>query len=410
MDVKKKNWSFVKVLLRDALLCASFIYFVLLGIQLLPFNSNWFQPASNAFKDFDWSDIYYSQIKNVAGENIQDQQIVVVNIGDADRETIANTLLKIKEYAPAVLGLDIIFNTDKDSATDKLLDSAIQCFGKQIVVACYADSTLGNNIYSIQPHAIPKLGDDDNLGYVNFIGDENQTIRSYYKIQNFRERKISSFAFNNFIKFKNSEKSSVYKELNTSVESIIPYEAYSEHYTTLSTQEILNASVDLNLLKGKIVLIGFCGSENGMTVIDDKHFTPLNENYAGKSLPDMYGIYIHANIISGYLNNFKIQAPSRILQIIACILFIALFLLLYLYSESQEHVWQNVVEILLQLFFGLIILILAIYFFSSFGIKWNIGEMIAAIALAEPLVGFYRIIIHYLSKVYSFKSIFIDEE
>ena len=188
MDVKKNNWSFIKVLIRDALLCASFIYFVLLGVQLLPFNSDWFQPASNAFKDFDWSDIYYSQIKNVAGGNIQDQQIVVVNIGDADRETIANTLLKIKEYQPAVLGLDIIFSTDKDSATDKLLDSAIQCFGKKIVVACYADSTLGNNIYSIQPHAIPKLGDDDNLGYVNFIGDENQTIRSYYKIQNFRER------------------------------------------------------------------------------------------------------------------------------------------------------------------------------------------------------------------------------
>ena len=104
------------------------------------------------------------------------------------------------------------------------------------------------------------------------------------------------------IRFKISEKD----------ESIIPYASYSEHFTTISTQEILNASVDLNLLNGKIVLIGFCGSENGMTVIDDKHFTPLNDNYAGKSLPDMYGIYIHANIISGYLNNFKIQTPSRI--------------------------------------------------------------------------------------------------
>ncbi len=92
------------------------------------------------------------------------------------------------------------------------------------------------------------------------------------------------------------------------------------------------------------------------------------------------------------------------------IIFIYLFLTLYIFSESIEHIWKKAIEISLQVIFGFVTIISAIYFLSSYGIKWDIGEMIAAAALAEPLVGFYKVIIHYLSKVYKFNSIFKDED
>lgn len=408
-EVKSKK-KFLLVLLRDAFFCATFIYLVLQALQLVPLNARWFQPASSAFKDFDWSDIYFSKIKNLNSGSAQNENIIVINIGNANREEIANTLIKLNTALPKVLGLDILFHGSKDSYTDALLDSAIQLFGKRIVIGCYADSTSGNSIYSLQPLAVPKLFDEDNLGYVNFVGMENATVRSYYKIQEFRNRKLASFAFNVFMKFNDEGNLNSYKGQQGTDESIIPFQSKAAHYTTISYTEILDSSVDFELLKNKIVLLGYGGSNDGTTVIDDKHFTPLNENYAGKALPDMFGIYIHANIVEGYIDHSKILAPPRGLQILICIIIISFFLILYLYSESKDLVWQSVIELLLQLFLAFVIIILAIYFLSSYGIKWNIGEMIAAVALAEPLVGVYKVLIHYLGKIYSFTSIYKDDD
>ncbi len=409
MSEKQTKGKFFAMLSRDAFFCACFIYLILKGLQLAPVNSDWFQPASNAFKDFDWSDIYFSKIKNLNNASIQNQNIVAINIDDANREEIAETLLKLNATKLKVLGLDLLFNGAKDSSTDALLDSSIKAFGKKIVVACYADSTSGNSIYSLQPMTIPKLADDDNLGYVNFIGGDNETVRTFYKVQDFRNRKLASFAFNTFIKYSDKGNFSAYKDQLSTDETIIPYQSLAEHFTTISYNDILYANLDLNVLTDKIVLVGFCGSGKGDNIIDDKHFTPLNENYAGKALPDMYGIYIHANIIESYITGYNIYTPPVALQVLVCIFNIFLFLLLYIYSESKELVWLFIVEIFLQILFGFFIIISAIYFFSNYGIKWDIGEMVAAIALAEPLVGFCRLILHFIGKIFNFNNVFSDE-
>jgi CHASE2 domain-containing sensor protein len=377
---------------------------------MIPINAEWFRPAESAFKDFDWSDIYFSNIKTANDANPQNQNIIVVNIGEAGRKEIGKTLIKLYDSGAKVIGMDVLFRNTKDSTIDEFLDSAIRLCGKKIVIACFADSTEGNNILGLQPLAVPKLIDDSNLGYVNFLGDENSTVRTFYKVQDFKDMKLSSFSFNAFLKYKNDGDLNVYKDTLRREETIIPYQSLSEHYTTFEYQEILDSDINFKILENKIILLGFTGTNNGFTEIDDKHFTPLNESYAGKALPDMFGVYIHANIIQSYINGYKIRNPPRFLQVFAGILAIFLFLACYMYSEIKEHLWRKAVEISLQLIFGFVIIMLAIYFLSSFGIKWNIGEMIAAVALAEPLVGFYKVIIHYIAKVYNFKSIFLDED
>ncbi len=407
---KKSKLPFITVLIRDAFFCASFIYLMLQAIQLVPLNSAWFQPASNAFKDFDWSDIYFSKIKHLNNSSVQNQNIVVINIENATRAEIAATLLKLNNVDVKVIGLDVLFRESKDSISDALLDSSIVLFGRKIVVACYADSTDGNKIYSIQPAHVPKAKNTNHLGYVNFIGNENETVRAFYETQSYKKEKIGSFALNTFLKYHNQQDFSTANDHLKSDKIIIPYQSKSEHYTTFSYHEIVDSTINFEILRTKIVLIGYGGSSDGSTVIDDKHFTPLNENYAGKALPDMFGIYIHANIIEAYINNYTIFTPPRFLQILVCIVVICLFLILYLYWEREGSVWQNIIEIILQLLFGFVILMLAIYFLSSNGIKWDIGEMIAAVALAEALVGVYKVIIYYLSKVYNFKSIFKNED
>jgi len=393
----------------EAFFCAIFIYIILKIIQVIPLNADWFQPASNALKDFDWSDIYFSKIKNLHNGEAQNQDIVVINVENASRNEIARTLFNLNKANPKVVGLDLIFVNPMDSATDASLDSAIGLFGKNIIIACYADSTAGNNIYSLQPRVIPKLTGDENLGYVNFIGEENTTVRTYYKAQSFREKKMLSFGFSTFIKYNNQGSFNTYKDKYSDDETIIPYQSVSEHYTTIHYSEILDSSVAFDLFKNKIVLLGFAGSTNGSRIVDDMHFTPLNENYAGKALPDMYGVYIHANIIEGFISGARIYQPPWLIQWIACIVIIYLFLMLFLFLDGKTGIWQNLIEMALQLIFGFIIVIQAIYFLSALGMKWDIGEMIAAVALAEPLIGFYKLLIYFLGKVIRFNSIFKDE-
>ena len=84
----------------------------------------------------------------------------------------------------------------------------------------------------------------------------------------------------------------------------------------------MDSSLSKEFLRGKIVLIGYLG-ENLVDSLSchDKYFTPLNENYVGRSMPDMYGVVIHANIVSMILNDSYIYNLDNYL-----IVFFALFL------------------------------------------------------------------------------------
>ncbi len=71
----------------------------------------------------------------------------------------------------------------------------------------------------------------------------------------------------------------------------------------------MSDGVDSSALNGKIVLFAYATPFNPMD-IEDKKFTPMNEKYAGKSIPDMNGIIVHANIISMVMeDNFIKKVP-----------------------------------------------------------------------------------------------------
>jgi CHASE2 domain-containing sensor protein len=69
-------------------------------------------------------------------------------------------------------------------------------------------------------------------------------------------------------------------------------------YVVLDHLQLLADEVAADALKDKIVLIGYMGETIFEKSFDDKFYTPLNQNYVGKSTPDMFGVVVHANIIS----------------------------------------------------------------------------------------------------------------
>ena len=95
-----------RILYKDALLC-TIMTFIVAGILYFAFvNLSILDPFEKAFKDFKFTDIFYSERMN---EEQRNNKIVVVNIKHADRYQIAQLINKVDAQDPSVIGLDIIF-------------------------------------------------------------------------------------------------------------------------------------------------------------------------------------------------------------------------------------------------------------------------------------------------------------
>lgn len=66
------------------------------------------------------------------------------------------------------------------------------------------------------------------------------------------------------------------------------------HFYLLSGEEILRDSTPLQWLQDKVCLLGV--ADPLRLTMEDIFFSPLNEAFLRRSLPDMYGVVIHANI------------------------------------------------------------------------------------------------------------------
>ena len=106
------------------------------------------------------------------------------------------------------------------------------------------------------------------------------------------------------------------------IQTLIPFRGRSGHYPYISASDILSGRIkDKTLLQNKIVLLGT--SAEGLS---DLRATPIQENFPG--------VEIHANILSGILDNNLMSAPDSIigleivlLIIIGCLMIIVLPLL-----------------------------------------------------------------------------------
>jgi len=153
---------------KDAFLCTIFS-FIVAGILYFSFiNISILNPFSKAFKDFEFTDIYYSQILN---QSEQRRDIVLVNIKHADRFQIAQAISKIGRQSPKTIGLDIIFKDRKMAFSDSLLNHVINTTDN-IVTAYYhdKDSIVHNNAYF--------QFDNNKQGYIN-LNNSNAVIRNF---------------------------------------------------------------------------------------------------------------------------------------------------------------------------------------------------------------------------------------
>ena len=130
----------------------------------------------------------------------------------------------------------------------------------------------------------------------------------------------------------------------------------------------------------------------------------MNAQFAGKSIPDMNGIVVHANIISMALEkNYVKKVPlwgNLLLAILVCWLHMSFFIHYYL----ESHIWFHLVAKIAQVFSAIFFVWLGIYLFDRYRLKVDMKLSLIVIVLAVDVIYFYEAWAVWMHKKFNFKQ------
>jgi CHASE2 domain-containing sensor protein len=326
---------------------ATILVIVILKFFPVFFNIDMFDPIQNTFEDMQITDLVFSQVKDYSDVGI-DSNIVIINNGHLDRMNIAELIYKINEKEPKLIALDAFFRAEKGPEQDEPLKDAFSEVDNLILVNELTDTNDDSEFDSLKT-SNPMFNQYAMNGYANvYIADGDfKTVRQIKPFTKVNDKIIPSIS-SKVVEIYDKDKFERYKNRNNELE-VINYKRNIDKYLTYNYSEILNEEIDYEHFKGKIVLIGYLGPELGKISTEDIFYTPMNKNYSGKTNPDMYGVVIHANVISMILEEDYIYRTSDALAFVLMILVVYINMILFNYWRRNEEllIWYQPYTILL---------------------------------------------------------------
>jgi hypothetical protein len=161
---RKVHGRFTKYLIeRDTIFATLWVFIFIVALGMIPLNLGIMNPIKLGLKDFDFNDMYFSHVGNNQKKEV-DSNIVVINIGHADREGIALMIDKVATFNPKVIGLDALFDGPRDPSKDSILEETIRRNKNLVLATKYQTDSggkliAGNNYFKDNSTA---------SGYVNF--------------------------------------------------------------------------------------------------------------------------------------------------------------------------------------------------------------------------------------------------
>jgi CHASE2 domain-containing sensor protein len=379
---------------RDTLL-ATLLVFVVMGLlALIPLNTHVLDPIKLALQDFDYNDLAYSRM----GKNkntFTDTSLVIVNIGEAERGEIAAIISRVQSEQPLATGVDVLFEQPRTVADDSLLIS-LAATAPNLVMVYKLDSLEKKG----RPVGFLYAGSKAK-GYSNFVGEEGGVIRYYLPQVKQDAVTYTSFAAAVVQKAAPEKYNRLLQRGNLT--ETINYTRNNENFMVVDGRALLAGSETVSL-RNKIVLIGYVPAKS--TDVEDKHFTPMNANSFGKSVPDMHGVMVHANIIQMILNeNYVSKMPTWLTWVIAALLgwiHMAFFLSYFV----EKHLWFHLAAKVAQVVSAVFFMYLGLLVFYQFDYKINLTPSFLAIILAVDVLYFYEAICHWLHKKFGYKHVF----
>jgi CHASE2 domain-containing sensor protein len=356
-----------------------------------------------------------------------EENIIIVNLGGDKlgpeaRRITARQINIINSFGPKVIGLDANFrNLKPDTLGDLMLADALSNTANIVMYAKMLD--VGDDgIWNGIEYANPIFTQDHMTAATNFpienVGGEQwqfKTNRTFFPREYYRNKEtgeidtVLSFAVQvakafapvkveKFLARNNDE------ELTNFTGNVIDYgrTRLGTRFYTLDWWQVLDTmQYTPDLLKDKIVLLGFLGNDfDDISTTEDKYFTPLNTRFAGRAFPDMFGVVVHANIISMILNDRYLDQMSEttawILAVLVCFLNVVVFSIVY----HKLDKWYDGITKLMQLVEALILTFIIIVVFHYFSFKLNLTWTIIAVLFAgDSLEVYYGVLVNAWEKI-----------
>jgi CHASE2 domain-containing sensor protein len=140
----------------------------------------------------------------------------------------------------------------------------------------------------------------------------------------------------------------------------------------------------------RIVLVGYAPDDPWANSLLDRHYTPINPRYDTKSIPDMYGIVIHANVLQMVLSEQYIRSVPRwlafLLSVLICYANVRFFRWVYRrFNQSFHGITRGIQLLEFIAFFFLVTLV-----FYYFRLKIDLAMGILAVLLAYDFIMIYQ--------------------
>lgn len=375
---------------RDTILATIFL-FVVLWLLSVTIHTGIMEPGKIEPHDFDYTDAVFA----LSGPNPSrfDSDIVIVNIGDTDRAGIAAIIQKTKSYHPKAIGVDVLFDNTEQHAGDSELAAVTS--GVPNLVMAYFKHLEGEG-------AAGSIAGAAHYGFANFPGDKGNVIRYCLPFYKELEKNNSSFA-SEIVQLADP---AAYKKLKEhgAEEQAINYSRRDSEYVIIEYGQLLHDMVDPNTLKNKIVLIGFYSYNPNN--IEDKMLSPKNPVFLGRSLPDMHGVVIHANIISMMLTGSYIHTMPGWLNYAIAIIIAWICIGIIIKHIVNKHVWFHIIVKLWQAAILLLLIASNLLLFKYCHIKFDFTLAIFVLIFSAEIIYVYEMLALWLEKRFDHKTIF----
>lgn len=387
-----------KRLFRESFWVMAWVLTFIWGVSNISINAEMLSPISDAFKDFETTDIYFSNFKE--NEEVENN-IVLVNIGNLSRGGLADLVNVLNEFEPKVIGIDAFFRNPKDPQFDLELIEAFSRTKNLVLVSELIENDSTDNVDTIN-YSNPIFMQYAQSGFADMIAQGKHSLntardcipKEIYQgdtLLSFPSKLVALFA---------PEKLKRYLARNNDVETINYVGNINVHeegstvnsknvFPALDWYDVLDKKFTPETIKGKIVIMGFMGDEIGQNNWQDKFCTPLNSQYVGRTAPDMYGVVVHANIASMILKEKYIEDIPAWLNwtFSLSLIFIMIWTFNWLFLNSAE-LWDGI-NMILSVLGVLIISVFMVTIFHLYGYRFDITLASVALLLSGNLVEIY---------------------
>lgn len=267
--------------------CVCLVTAVIAGLLAFAgLNIKFLSPVARAVKEFALSDIYYQMAWSADERPETSDMITLVDITKLhQRGDIARVIQEVNALEPAVIGIDVIFEGEKDDATGNLqLEDAI--IGAQETVIAQkltewkqSDKSFHGRVRSYFTRDIPVME-----GYSNVEGDmTSQCLRKLTVERKLDGKPVLSLAAQCAVLYRDGSIPPARR-----ADRLINY-----RHLDFPVIDADSVSARRELIEGRIVLIGT------MTEEQDMHFTPLGkmagmkaQAYSIQTLLEQRNIYV----------------------------------------------------------------------------------------------------------------------